>query len=113
MPEQLFQLDGVQWGIMLYLGFVCTGLAYVLHLFGISGEGVKTEYMVYLGFIMPIVSALYSILFLDAILTWRIFFGALLIIFSVILVQNRKKIPEKEEKNEKDEINQIDNIEKN
>ncbi|MHA1519853.1 MAG: DMT family transporter [Promethearchaeota archaeon] len=91
MPEQLSQLDGVQWGIMLYLGFVCTGLAYVLHLFGISGEGVKTEYMVYLGFIMPIVSTFYSIMFLDAIITWRILFGALLIIFSVILVQNRHR----------------------
>ncbi len=97
MPDQIAQLTGKQWWIMIYLGFICTGLAYVLHLFGVSGDGVKTEYVVYLGFVMPIISTLYSILFLEAVLTWRIFFGGLLIIFSVILVQKRKKTSKEEE----------------
>lgn len=95
LPEQLGYLTGIQWGIMIYLGVICTGFAYVIHLIAVSGDDVKTEYVVYTGFIMPIVSTIYSVLFLGDILTWRILIGGFLVIISVVIIQ----IPGKRKQN--------------
>ncbi|MCF2141986.1 MAG: DMT family transporter [Candidatus Lokiarchaeota archaeon] len=87
LTDQISQLSEIQWGIMIYLGIICTGLAYVLHLVGVAGEKVKTEYVVYTGFIMPVVSTIYSVIFLDKIFTNRMLLGGILIMFSAVIVQ--------------------------
>ena len=90
LATQIMVLSLGQWAIMVYLGVVCTGLAYVIQLVGISGNEVKTEYVVYTGFIMPVVSTVYSVLFLSKEFTVRMLIGGILVILSAVVVQNRK-----------------------
>jgi drug/metabolite transporter (DMT)-like permease len=89
--QQTSQLDTVQWIVILYLGFVCTGVTYLFHLIGLSGSDVKSEYVAYFALIMPIVSTTFSVLFLDEILSWRIGLGGVFVLLSVIIIQFKKK----------------------
>ncbi len=89
--DQTSQLTGRQWLILLYLGFVCTGLTYLLHMIGLSGTEVKSEYVTYFGLIMPIIATSFSVLFLDEQLSWRIGLGGLFVLLSVFIIQFKKQ----------------------
>ena len=94
--DQVNQLTTIQWVVLLYLGFICTGLAYLLHMIGLSGPEVKSEYIAYFTLIMPIISASFSVLFLGEQLSWRIGLGTFFVFLSVLIIQykRRKLLPQ-------------------
>ena len=85
-----------QWWIFLYLGFICTGLAYLLHLMSMSAKEVRSEHIVYFGLIMPVVSTIFSLITIpEENLTWRIGIGGILVLLSVVilLIKPQNKTP--------------------
>jgi drug/metabolite transporter (DMT)-like permease len=88
---QLQQLNGFQWGILVYLGVFCTGFTYLLQNFALSNKDVPSEHISYLMILLPVVSVIFSLIFLEEVLTWSILVGGLLIIFSVIIVNQKPK----------------------
>jgi drug/metabolite transporter (DMT)-like permease len=98
--QQIMDFSFFQWGIMLYLGFVCTGIAYYIHLKALSHPEISSNTVVYFGLLMPIVSTIFSLLTSeDEELTNRIFAGGLLILVSVAIVLYRPRKRKKREKN--------------
>lgn len=99
---QIHDFDGFQWGIFLYLGIICTGLAYWLHMKSMAHPDIKSEHIVYFGLLMPIVSTVFSLITSDEELTWRIVFGGILVLLSVVIVLTKPKKPKNHELFEED-----------
>ncbi len=91
--SQLATLSFSQWWILLYLGFVCTGLAYLLHMKSIAPKEVKTEHIAYFSILMPIVATIFSLITSEEQLSWRIAIGGFLVIGSVAILLYKGKNP--------------------
>jgi drug/metabolite transporter (DMT)-like permease len=72
---------------LLFLGLIASGLCFVLWNYAIRLIGsVSTSNYIYL---VPLITALSSILILDEHITWSIFFGGILIILGLLISQGK------------------------
>ncbi|MHA1745738.1 MAG: DMT family transporter [Promethearchaeota archaeon] len=99
----LQDLTASQWGILVYLGVICSGIATLLYTISLSNEAISSENMSLISLLLPIVAIITSILLLDEVFSWRILIGVILILVSVV-------IAEREPKNRKEKTEEIDHL---
>jgi drug/metabolite transporter (DMT)-like permease len=95
--SSLVKLTFSQWGILCYLGVICSGIATLLYTIGLSNEAIPSENISLIGLIMPIVAIFTSVLLLEEEFTWRMLIGVIVILVSVV-------IAEREPENHKTEV---------
>ena len=85
-----------QWGILCYLGVICSGVATLLYTIGLSNEAIPSENISLIGLLLPIVAIFTSVLLLDEKFTLRILIGVILILGSVVIAEIEPKKSETE-----------------
>lgn len=89
-PGAVLELDLSSWGIILMLGVLHTGIAYIFYFRGMSSLPVQT--FAILGYLEPVVSVLCSVLFLQEPLSLLGWIGAVLVLASAAVSES---LPEK------------------
>ncbi|MHA1583692.1 MAG: DMT family transporter [Promethearchaeota archaeon] len=85
--DSLSTLSLTQWGILIYLGAICSGIATLLYTKSFSHVNIPSENIAIIGVFMPVVSIITSILILGESFTLRIAIGIIIVITSVLIVE--------------------------
>ena len=89
-PGAVLEPDLPSWGIILMLGVLHTGIAYIFYFRGMNSLPVQT--FAILGYLEPVVSVLCSVLFLREPLSLPGWIGAVLVLASTAISES---LPEK------------------
>lgn len=89
-PGAVLEPDLPSWGIILMLGVLHTGIAYIFYFRGMNSLPVQT--FAILGYLEPVVSVLCSVLFLREPLSFPGWIGAVLVLASTAISES---LPEK------------------
>lgn len=89
MIQQLSQLNLLDWGIIAYLGIICSGVATLLYTIALSNENIPSENLALIGFLLPVVGIITSILILGEAITWRTIVGCLIVLASVFIIETK------------------------
>ncbi len=91
MNEQFSLLNLIDWGVIAYLGIICSGVGTLLFSIALSNEEIPSENMALIHFLLPIVGITTSILVLGEELNWRIVVGCIIVLFSVFIIEAKKE----------------------
>ncbi len=84
-----FPQDALTWISVLYLGFIASGVGYLLFYYLIQSIGpTKTTLVTY---IFPVIGVILGVVFLNEILVWNTVVGGLMVIFGIVIV-NWKRV---------------------
>lgn len=82
-----FPQDGLTWISVLYLGFIASGVGYLLFYYLIQSIGpTKTTLVTY---IFPVIGVVLGVIFLDERLVWNTIVGGLMVILGIVVVNWR------------------------
>ncbi|MHA1521598.1 MAG: DMT family transporter [Promethearchaeota archaeon] len=89
--HQVQSIQWSHWGIIAYLGVVCSGLATLLHTMALANEDIPSENLALIGILLPVVGIITSILVLGEGFTWQDLIGCALVLASVLIVESKSK----------------------
>ena len=90
--QQVQQMEWSQWGIIAYLGIVCSGITTLMYTMALSNEKIPSENIAIIGFLLPVVGIIFSVLLLDEGFSWQDLMGCVLVVISVFIVERRQKL---------------------
>ncbi len=91
MAEQITLLSILDWGIIAYLGIICSGVTILLYTIALSNKEIPSENLAIISFLIPVVGITTSILVLGEELNWRIIVGCIIVLASVFIIEAKKK----------------------
>ena len=91
MVEQIELLSILDWGVIAYLGIICSGVATLFYTIALSNEEIPSENLALIGFLIPVVGIFTSFLVLDEEINWRIIVGCIIVIISVFIIESKKE----------------------
>jgi len=98
LPTQLINLPHNLWPVMLYLGIIAMGVTFLLWNNALSNKEIKTENIVIITMLNPVVGIITSVILLGEEFTFRTFLGTLLVLFAVFIVNYNFKSNNKSKK---------------
>ncbi|MHA1718533.1 MAG: DMT family transporter [Promethearchaeota archaeon] len=91
ISHKINQLNLGQWLTLFYLGFVCIGITYLLWNSALVNKEVRSENIVLLTLLSPVVAVFSSIILVDGVLTIKILIGFLIIAVGFIIAEYPSK----------------------
>lgn len=89
ITNEISLLDLGEWGILAYLGIICSGISTLMYTLALANTDIPSENLALIGFLLPVVGILVSILLLGEPLSWRIIVGCGVVLISVFLVEKQ------------------------
>jgi len=83
------------WGVLLYLGIFCSGIAFWLYNRALSNENISSEYIAIYSLLNPIIGVIMGVLLHGDLIPIRKIIGICLILGAIIIV-NRSTYPNAE-----------------
>lgn len=101
--HQVQILGWSHWVIIAYLGIVCSGITTLMYTMALSNESIPSENLALIGFLLPVVGIITSILLLNEGFSWQDLVGCGLVLISVFIVEGKQKLePNLEQHTERD-----------
>ncbi len=92
MVEQVKLLSILDWGVIAYLGIICSGLSTLFYTIALSNEEIPSENLALIGFLIPVIGIFTSVLLLpDEEINLRIIVGCIIVIISVFIIESKKQ----------------------
>ncbi|TFH31293.1 MAG: DMT family transporter [Promethearchaeota archaeon] len=89
--HQIELLNWTHWGIIAYLGIICSGLATLLYTIALANKNIPSENLALISFLLPVVGIITSILVLNEGFSWQDLIGCSLVLISVFIVEGKQK----------------------
>ena len=91
LVEEASDLSAAQWGLLVYLGVACVGLAFILWTFALSNKNIGSEKIAILTMLQPVVGIITGAIVLDEKITLQVIFGLLLVLSGLYLANLKKE----------------------
>lgn len=95
--NEIIQLSGFQWFLMIYLGIFAVGFTFILWATALSNKNLPSENVVLITMLNPVVGVITSILWLDETLTINKVFGIFIVLSAVFIVNYNRNHHKKAE----------------
>ena len=90
--QELIQLTGIQWLIMIYMGCICVGITFLLWANALADKEIPSENIAIITMLNPIVGIMFAAIILGELISLQEFIGLCIVLFSVIIAEQSKKI---------------------
>ncbi len=91
VSQEMSQLNWGQWLNLFYLGFICIGITYLLWNTALANKETRSENIVLLTLLSPVVAVISSIILVDGVLTIKILIGFIIIAVGFIISEYPSK----------------------
>ncbi len=91
VSQEIIQLNWGQWLNLFYLGFICIGITYLLWNSALANKEIRSENIVLLTLLSPVVAIISSIILVNGVLTTKILIGFMIIAAGFIISEYPSK----------------------